>query len=105
MYASNLTATFVCNNTCNPTISNECAYTLSSLVEMLLQKLYYTVIFYLPSFCVFLKFKNKTNNKNKMFLYAVDEMLGPQGYVKGSLTEFYYEGLFDIKLVFLSLFG
>lgn len=40
-----------------------------------------------------------------MFLYAVDERLGPQGYVKGSLTEFYYEGLFDIKLVFLSLFG
>lgn len=40
-----------------------------------------------------------------MFLYAVYERLGPQGYVKESLTEFCYGGLFDIQLKFLSLFG
>lgn len=40
-----------------------------------------------------------------MFLYTIFERLDPQAYVKGSLAEFCYEGLFDIKLVFLNLFG
>lgn len=89
---------------CIPTIFNERAYALPSLVEVLLLKFYYFMVFYFPNFYDFLKFKNKMNNKDKVFLYAVYEKLGPRGYVKGSLTEFCYGRLFDIKLKFLSLF-
>lgn len=49
--------------------------------------------------------KRQAKTKLKMFLYAIFERLDPQAYVKGSLAEFCYGGLFDIKLVFLNLFG